>query len=442
MQTFTTIALIVLSIAVSFVDALPPATCVSNFLRRFDNPTSASFTITSSFPEPAAFMYASVDVLGTSHSDQKLWCIDYDQSVDTNTEYPASLVYTYEYVLAHPDAVTGINRPSRLNQAAFLLNDVVIGTTVASPTAQTWWGKTYTGCSTITTSDFQAALWALLQSAGECDRSTGGDLCTNALSDVNPCNVAYLWNLAFANVPENTNYYIPTTSCAHSVVYPLVLIPEPPITQTTQVQIIAVDINSWGASPQCACPQTTYSCGRTGPDGSPAQKDCQAGFYCPAGSTASTPIVPVSCPAGFHCPRGSCSPLECECGHKCPAGSSEQIECQPPFYCPGKGNANMTLCPAGSMCDQPRMCAPTPCPPGTYVSCAGKKSCDACPAGRYCSTAASSVLCPAGSYCPRGASAPAQCPASRFCPVGSARPKDCPAGTTSAAGSASAQQCA
>jgi len=438
MQTFKIIALIVLSTAVPYANALPTATCVSNFLRQFNNPTTASFTITSSFPEPEAFMYASVDVLGKSHQDQKMWCIDYHQSVDTDTQYPASLVYTYEYVLANPNAATGVSRPSRLNQAAFLLNTIVIGTSVASPASQVWWGKTYTGCSTITTSDFQAALWALLEGPGECDRSTGGGLCTDALSTVNSCNVAYLWNLAFANVPENTKYYIPTTSCGHSVIYPLVLIPEPPITQTTQVQIIAVDINSWGSSPQCAC---QYSCGHTGPDGSPTQKDCPAGFYCPAGSTPSTPIVPVSCPAGSRCPKGSCLPAGCDCGYKCPAGSAGQIKCQPPFYCPGKNNTKMTLCPIGSMCDQPGMCAPTPCPPGSYVSCAGKKSCDPCPAGRFCSSTTSSVLCPAGSYCPIGATAPTQCPAGRYCPLGSAQPKDCAQGTTSAAGAASAKEC-
>ena len=57
------------------------------------------------------------------------------------------------------------------------------------------------------------------------------------------------------------------------------------------------------------------------------------------------------------------------------------------------------------------MCAATQCPPGTFVSCAGKKSCDPCPAGRYCPVPTSSFLCPAGSYCPAGATAPADCPA-------------------------------
>jgi hypothetical protein len=190
MLTFTTVALLLLSIAAPLVDAVASATCVSSFLHSFANPTTASFTITSSFPEPLAFTHATVDVQGTSHLDQHIWCVDYDQSVDTNTEYPESPLYTYEYVVANPAAVTGIKQAHRLNQAAFLLNAVVIGTSVASPSSQEWWGQTYTGCSTITTSDFQAALWALLEKPGVCDRSTGGDLCTNALSEVNSCNVA------------------------------------------------------------------------------------------------------------------------------------------------------------------------------------------------------------------------------------------------------------
>ena len=183
----------------------------------------------------------------------------------------------------------------------------------------------------------------------------------------------------------------------------------------------------------------TYLCGFTGPAGS--RQKCPAGYYCPAGPTPSTPIVPVQCPAGSYCPKGTCQPLLCNCGYKCPAGSAKEIKCQPPFYCPGMGNYNMTLCPIGYSCGEAAMCAPTACCPGTYVTCAGKKSCDQCPAGRYCPTATQSVLCPEGSYCPIGASAPMQCPENQYCPLGSAKPKSCPPRKTSPAGCKSASEC-
>ena len=182
-----------------------------------------------------------------------------------------------------------------------------------------------------------------------------------------------------------------------------------------------------------------YKCGRLGPVGSDTK--CPAGYFCPAGDSPSTPIVAVKCPAGFYCPAGTCTPVACNCGNKCPAGSAQQTKCRPPFYCPGKNNDNMTLCPIGYSCGEVAMCAPTACCPGTYVTCAGKKSCDACPAGRYCPTATSTVLCPAGSYCPIGASAPTQCPANMYCPLGSAKPKSCPPRKNSEPGCKSVEQC-
>ena len=437
MQTFKASTILLLSIAVSVVDALPvPPTCVTSFLQAYLYPTmqqtTASFIVTSGYPEPLAFMYATVDVQGISYPNQKIWCVDYDQYVFTGTLYPTSPVYSYEYIVANPTLATGIDQAGRLNQVAFLLNTIVIGTSVATPSVQVWRNKTYTGCSIITTSDFQAVVWALVQKPGECDRSTGGALCTTDLLSVNSCNVAYLWNLAFANVPDNTPYSVPTNSCAHTVVYPFVLIPEPPSSQTTQVQIVTVEIN-------CSC--TNYSCGRLGPNGSPTQTECPAGHYCPSGPTPSTPIVPLPCPAGYYCPPGSCNATACPCGYKCPAGSSEPIQCQPPYYCPGTRNSNMTLCPIGYMCDQPGMCSPTVCPNGTFVTCSGKTWCSPCSAGRYCPSPTMSVLCPAGSYCPSGSSAPTQCPASHYCPLGSATPKNCSSGQTSAAGSKSTSQC-
>jgi hypothetical protein len=77
-------------------------------------------------------------------------------------------------------------------------------------------------------------------------------------------------------------------------------------------------------------------------------------------------------------------------------------------------------------CDKVGMCNATKCPPGTFVTCEGKASCDQCPAGRYCPVPTSSLLCPAGSYCPVDSSAPATCPAGFYCPLGADQPLPCP----------------
>jgi len=145
---------------------------------------------------------------------------------------------------------------------------------------------------------------------------------------------------------------------------------------------------------------------------------CPAGSYCTRSAYNATSF-PKPCPAGNVCPRGSCLPLPCPCGYKCPAKTTAAIICQPPFYCPKQNSTTQTLCPIGSKCDLPGMCVPTACEPGTYVSCAGKKSCDPCPKGRFCATPTSSVLCPAGFFCPAASSQPIPCPPNKSCPAGS-----------------------
>ena len=92
---------------------------------------------------------------------------------------------------------------------------------------------------------------------------------------------------------------------------------------------------------------------------------------------------------------------------------------------PGTRNSAQTLCPIRHMYDQPGMCEPVKCPPGTFVSCAGKKSCDPCPKGRYCSTATSLVVCPGVSSARRGRLRRIRArpvPGARRCPSGSQHP--------------------
>ena len=104
---------------------------------------------------------------------------------------------------------------------------------------------------------------------------------------------------------------------------------------------------------------------------------CPAGSYCPRSAYNATSF-PTPCPAGSYCAQGVCSPTACPCGYKCPPKSSAAIKCQSPFYCPGTKNSVQKICPIGYKCDQAGMCNATKCLPGTYVSCAGKKSCNAC----------------------------------------------------------------
>ena len=168
--------------------------------------------------------------------------------------------------------------------------------------------------------------------------------------------------------------------------------------------------------PPGSCNSNPCKCGHQCPARATSQMPCPATFYCPN----STLTVP--CPAGHYCPPASCKPTPCECGYKCPPGATARIACQPPFYCPGLGNLNQTLCPIGHKCDVPAMCAPKPCPPGTFVTCAGKQSCQCCSPGRYCPTPTTTFVCPPGSYCPPCASAPTPCPLGLLCHLGFSAP--------------------
>ena len=188
-----------------------------------------------------------------------------------------------------------------------------------------------------------------------------------------------------------------------------------------------------------------YKCGFYVPPNYPVspsyQQACRSGYYCPAGATPYTPIVPKKCPPGHYCGQKTCTPIECSCGYKCPAGSSAPIASEPPFYIPERGAVNQTVCPIGYKCDQRAMCNATRCPNGTYVSCAGKKSCDPCPAGRYCPVVTKSVLCPAGYSCGPGSSSPTRCPSNYYCPLGSSKAVACPGQKKSGPGAKSSASC-
>ena len=402
-------------------------TCVAAFKNSIPA-FSEYYEITTGAVQTSAYVYTSVDVEGIMYSMQTAWCVDFDQPATAGTLYTDSPLYTYEYVVSNPSVAVHVDRPQHLHQVAYLLNNIIPGKTSAlSAGPQVLWGKTYTGCKLISASDFQAAVWALVQFAGECDMQPtaangyNGKLCTSTLSTPNTCNVAYLWNLAFANVPNGSSYSVSISySTSTNVTYPLILVPT--TNQSTQVQIIAVNINSWGPSPQCCINGGFYYLA-----GSTVPLPCRAGYYCPNSSTPANSYAPVKCPAGYYCPTGTCAPTLCPCGHKCPAGSSAPIVCQPPYYCPAAGATSQTLCPLGYMCPTPGLCSPLQCPPGTFVSCAGKVSCSTCPAGRYCPTVTNqSVLCPPGYVCPAGSSAKTACPAGHFCHVGSASATPCP----------------
>lgn len=100
-----------------------------------------------------------------------------------------------------------------------MMNNIFVGQTTPTPgTNYTWNGFTYSGCSTtpITASDYQQALWVLVGSTAgaTCNQPGGlGTQCGTGLQTLNPCNVAFILDSAFAAVPKGCVPALEVAAC-------------------------------------------------------------------------------------------------------------------------------------------------------------------------------------------------------------------------------------
>ncbi|XP_069004490.1 multiple epidermal growth factor-like domains protein 6, partial [Embiotoca jacksoni] len=181
---------------------------------------------------------------------------------------------------------------------------------------------------------------------------------------------------------------------------------------------------------------------------------CEAGYYCPGGSTSpnSTEFQGNStgshlCPSGHYCPSGSGYPFPCPEGslsifqglkevNKCPpcppglfcdspgmVELSDALPCHAGYVClSGSSSATPSdgshgyICPAGHSCPV-GSAREVPCVPGTFSLAPGAARCITCIKGTMCSSSATQE--------------PSTCPAGYFCPAGTALPQACPLGTFS-----------
>ena len=153
-----------------------------------------------------------------------------------------------------------------------------------------------------------------------------------------------------------------------------------------------------------------------------APNDCDPGYYCPA-QTSSVSNEKIACPAGTYNDRKNIGSVEactpCPVGKWCAAATTAESaasDCDAGFFCPyGSSAANgyttdyefgkaaSGKCPAGYTCAAATI-APTPCPVGQFQAVSGSTTCDDCTGGYYCDEVGMSVLddnqkCDAGYYC-------------------------------------------
>ena len=196
---------------------------------------------------------------------------------------------------------------------------------------------------------------------------------------------------------------------------------------------------------------------------------CDAGYYCFAGSITATPFdigINTSglcndtfseclcentffvsggvCPVGHFCPSGSPLPLSCSLGMYCPYSmlSAPFDFCSEGFFCNGSSSTpEQYPCPAGHYCPRGSG-SPIPCPLGTYLNTSlnqDQSSCLPCPGGKYCNEfgiSEPSGPCSGGYFCPNDRDNKINptpldfiCPSGHFCPIGSSDPFLCEAGS-------------
>ena len=116
-------------------------------------------------------------------------------------------------------------------------------------------------------------------------------------------------------------------------------------------------------------------------------KACLAGVQGSSSDTQdqSSPFCAGACDAGFYCPLGTSQPLPCAAGRYSRGGAKTAEECP--------------RCSPGSVANSTGMNACTQCAAGTFQDKKGELTCEPCTAGSYCEKGAAAALpCPGGSH--------------------------------------------
>uniref|UniRef100_A0A7S0XHT6 Uncharacterized protein n=1 Tax=Chromulina nebulosa TaxID=96789 RepID=A0A7S0XHT6_9STRA len=175
-----------------------------------------------------------------------VWCMDYFTPISANYVYNETTVLTWTDVTSNPALAPTIISALNLNQIAWIVNQHFLGTTAVGP--QTLDSFTYTGCSSITVSDIQAAFWYLIN-YGQCTITDTEIHCEESLyiTEHSQCNIAYIVNSALAAVPIGSTYVVPDSCDASQIYVPVIILSE-----GNQPLLVATPISNWKY--QCECP--------------------------------------------------------------------------------------------------------------------------------------------------------------------------------------------
>jgi len=205
-----------------------PCTVVQDYINSL--PTSYDFYEVNSPTQELSYVYSTI-VSGSLTLDNILtYCIDYDDAIFSYTPYNVTHAYPYTDVIANPSLASNIEEPDRLNQIAWIINNINVGdiATNLGP---------YTGAGPITATDIQSAFWALIEAPGKCDNFAS--LCADSIDLVNVANVYYIYTQALAAVPDGTTYDISQSPLTYPII-PFVVVPGGLYSQAVQVMIVLI----------------------------------------------------------------------------------------------------------------------------------------------------------------------------------------------------------
>eukprot|EP01035_Chromulina_nebulosa_P018263 gene18263-23938_t len=205
-----------------------PCTVVQDYINSL--PTSYDFYEVNSPTQEFSYVYSTI-VSGSFALDNILtYCVDYDDAIFSYTPYNVTHAYPYTEVIANPALASHINEPDRLNQIAWIINNINVGDVATNL-------GSYTGAGAITSTDIQSAIWALVEAPGKCDNFAS--LCADTITDVNVANVYYIYSQALVAVPDGTSYDISESPLTYPII-PFIVVPGGIYSQAVQVMIILI----------------------------------------------------------------------------------------------------------------------------------------------------------------------------------------------------------
>jgi hypothetical protein len=208
--------------------------------------------------EENSYTTAHVTTVYGEEYDLPVWCLNYRVDIFIGNTYNASDILTLQQIQQQGSLLNFNSSESliHLSQVQWIFNNIKVGDLAEGP--QDLDGQTFNNPSNITASDYQAAIWWLMD-YHNCNFYNHNVNCQLSLyiTDHTLTNAAYIINKAFAFVPEGTPVQ-PQYTCSGDITVPVVFLA---LEYTAGAQPLVVDApmnGPWGFDCPCGCVDPTF----------------------------------------------------------------------------------------------------------------------------------------------------------------------------------------